>query len=243
LDWGASEEHPFSAVWGYRDGMGDWFVYDEYWNNSQSAITWDHIVEIYTRSVAWDWPKPCEAPVDHPRLVKLFEDIFAGVRPSHSVWHHETFADPSRPGELNEFNGSGITTSMAANDVFQGIDCVRALLKPRPTTGAPRLVIHSRCKHLIEEMRKYRWRKGKKPTTGQILNPAVATPTPLKRDDDTVDALRYMIFSVERGRNAVAGSMSHRDYLEERKSVQLSDGHERQFFAPRRSLQGTFTRS
>jgi hypothetical protein len=222
--------------------MGDWFVYDEYWNNSQSAITWDHIAEIHDRSAAWGWPKHCEAHPEHPRLVKLFADIYPEINPSASPWHHETYADPSRPGELNEFNASAITTAPASNNVFQGIDCIRSFLKPRTTTGVPRLVIHSRCRHLIEEMRKYRWRKGKKPTSGNILNPAVATPQPLKRDDDTVDALRYMIFSVERGSGAVPGSMSHADYLDQRKSVQLSNGHERQFFGPRRSLQGTFTR-
>ena len=140
--------------------------------------------------------------------------------PTQSDWHLGTFADPSRPGELNEFNFRGITTHMAANDVHKGIDCIRSLLKIQVTTEQPRLFIHKRCIHLIEEMRKYRWLRGRKPTQGTLLNPKVANIVPLKRDDDTVDCLRYMVYSVERGFGAVPGSMTHQNY-EKRQGVQL----------------------
>lgn len=244
VDWGASEEHPFAGVWGYRDGTGMWFVFDEYWNNSQSAITWDHVEAIHRRSAGWGWPQMEEAiEKNHPRLYRLFAEIYPHPREKVYVergnpYYRDTYADPSRPGELNEFNYSGIPTFPAANDVFKGIDCIRSLLKPR-ANGLPGLVIHPRCRHLIEEMRKYRWLKGKKPSDGNILNPKVATAMPLKRDDDTVDALRYMIYSAERGRGAVPGSMSHREFVESRRSVQLgSDG----VYRPGRSMRGVFTR-
>lgn len=184
-----------NCVWGYRDGMGDWFVYDEYWNNSQSAITADHIEEIAERSKGWGWA------------------------PNMTPFYRETYADPSRPGEINAFNRAGIVVMPGANDVFKGIDCVRSLLKVSPATGKPRLYIHSRCKHLIEEMRKYRWRKGKKPASG-AMNPAAGKPIPLKRDDDTADAMRYLIYSTERGRGAVPGSGDVRTHAEPRHSIQ-----------------------
>jgi len=210
VDWGASSEHPFTCCWGYRDGIGDWTIFDEYWSIDQTAITFDHAKEIADRSAYWGWP-----------------GYWDDTAPKGGVWHPhqsgnhcETYADPSRPGEINEFCLRGIPTMPAGNDVFKGIDCIRSMLKPRPN-GLPRLRIHERCKHLIEEMRKYRWVRGKKPTQGGVLNPRSPIPTPLKRDDDLCDASRYMIFSAERGRGAVPGSMSHREYVAKRGSVQL----------------------
>jgi phage terminase large subunit-like protein len=199
IDFGASEEHPFACVWGWRDGIGDWYIYDEYWNNSQSAITADHIQEINERSKGWGWPR--------------------GVVTPH---HRETFADPARPGEINALNVGHIPTFPAGNDVYKGIDCVRSLLKVNPFTHQVKLRIHPRCKHLIEELRKYRWLKGRKPTETTVLNPKVAKPVPLKRDDDTADALRYMIYSAERGRGATPGSVDYRQYVQ-RRSVQLQE--------------------
>jgi len=211
-DWGASEEHPFTCVWGHRDGVGDWHVYDEYWSADQSKITCDHLVEIVEKSRGWGWPGEWN------------EDSKMGPVwiPTPSPYHRETYADPSRPGEINEFARRGIPTLGAASDVYKGIDTIRSLLKIQAATKRPKLTIHERCKHLIEEMRKYRWRRGKKPTEGVgMLNPKVATPIPLKRDDDTVDALRYMIHTATISQGLAPTKMSHRDYVQKRKSVQM----------------------
>lgn len=194
LDWGASEEHPFACVWGFRDGAGDWWIYDEYWNNRQDAITSDHIQEILNR---WPWPEG-------------------------SPWHGPTFADPSRPGEINAFNAGGINTQPAGNDVYKGIDLVRSLLKINPRTRRPRLFISKkRCQHLVDELRKYRWLKGKKSAGGSILNPKVAQPVPLKRDDDTVDALRYLLYSAHAREGAVPGSTQFSRDTAKRSGLQL----------------------
>ncbi len=208
-DWGASEEHPFTTVWGYRDGMGDWTVYDEYWSVDQGAITLDKARAVAERSIDWGWPGKWDETRDGGGFVR--ED-----HPNYS----QGYGDPSRPDMINEFNCRGLTCGGASNAVFKGIDCIRSLLKVQPTTDKPRLRIHSRCKHLIEELRKYRWKRGRRPTEGLLLNPQVAKPEPLKRDDDTVDALRYMIYSVEAGYGAVPGSTSYRDY-ERRHGVQI----------------------
>jgi hypothetical protein len=210
IDWGASEEHPFVCVWGYRDGIGDWVIYDEYWSTDQSRITLDHHAEIVERSRQWGWPGKW---AEHKAYGRKWEAIPTGL-------HHEAVADPSRPGEINEFNERGWSTGLAATGVYKGIDCIRSLLKVRPPEDKPKLFIHDRCKHLIEEIRKYRWKRGKRPGDGTVLNPQVAAPEPLKRDDDTVDAMRYMIYTAEIGRGAAPGSMSHREFAE-RRSVQL----------------------
>jgi hypothetical protein len=69
-------------------------------------------------------------------------------------------------------------------------------------------------------MRKYRWMRSRKPSEANLLNPKVAKPQPLKRDDDLADALRYMIYTVERQRGMVPSSYKHQEYSD-RHGVQL----------------------
>lgn len=212
IDWGASEEHPWVCLWGYRDGIGDWVIYDEYWSVDQSRITCDHLVEVVEKSRDWGWPG------------RWKEDSTMGPvwLPTPNIHFRETYADPSRPGEINEFSMRGVVTLGAATDVYKGIDAVRTLLKVQPATNKPRIMIHERCVHTIEEHRKYRWLKGKKPSETVVTrNPKVATPVPLKRDDDCCDSARYMIFSESISRGLSPGSMSHRDYVKQRHSVRF----------------------
>lgn len=218
VDWGASAEHPFACVWGYRDGIGDWTIYDEYWSPSQTLITEDHAMEILERSADWGWPWPEDIPVppDKEGQWKSFQ----------SIWHNETYADPSRPGEIAEFNQRGIVTARANNEVYAGIDTIRTLLKVHPRRNQPRVRIHARCKHLIEELRKYRWMRGRRPEEGTFLNPKVAAPTPLKRDDDMADAFRYLVHTVEHRAGIKPGSSTSKP-TETRKSVQLAMGSAR----------------
>ena len=77
----------------------------------------------------------------------------------YDQFHGDSFADSARPGEINTFNKYSLLITPAANSpgsVIRGIDVIRSLLKINPKTGMPRLRIHKRCRHLIEEMRKYR---------------------------------------------------------------------------------------
>lgn len=173
IDWGASEEHPFVCLWGYVDGEGNWTIYDEYWNTDQTRLLADHIDEIETRSHEWGYPTNY------------------GRNPMYGA----LFADPSRPDNIAAFSASGVWIEPANNDVFKGIEAVRVALKVNRTTGKPGLRILKNCNHLIDEMRTYRWRRSRKAESANLLNPTVAAPAPLKRDDDTVDALRYMIYS------------------------------------------------
>lgn len=185
-DWGASMEHPQTSVFGARDNQGDWLIYDEYWSTSQSIITPDHAAAVIDIARAWGWKTIARSHRLYGRVDMLHQDQF----------HRNNFADPARPGELTAFNDRGVPTFPASNNVWKGIGEIRTLLKPHPKTGKPRLLVSSRCKHLIEEFRKYRWKRGKKGTdSANILNPAAPLQIPLKRDDDTIDALRYMILS------------------------------------------------
>lgn len=213
-DWGDSVEHPHCTVWGCIDGAGDWWIYDEYWCNEQTRTTYDHAQEIVERCAAWGWPTAYGTVHGNQRILKLN----SGADPHFGI----NFADPSRPGEINNFSIYGIPTMPAANRVYDGINFVRALLKPHVQTGRPRIHIARRCKHLIEEMRKYRWRRGQKPTGGAYLNPVAAAPVPLKRDDDMCDALRYLVMSFDRGRGGGDPDKTNRE-TPQRKGIQLTD--------------------
>jgi hypothetical protein len=213
-DWGASEEHPHATVWGYRDGKGDWWIYDEYWSIDQSKITRDHAEEIVLRCKAWGWPTE--------ELTNHRDEKYLALKTG--VYYTGNVADPGRPGEIQEFNQRGIPTLPACNDVYEGINAVRELLKVNPFSGRPRIFISSRCKHLIDELRKYRWRKAKRATGSMLTNPQVAAPVPLKRDDDTADALRYLIYSDKRARGSGIGTASTEDIAKVRKSVQRASG-------------------
>ena len=188
-DWGASVEHPFVTVFGYRDGAGCWTIVDEYWSIDQTKITIDHANAVLDICDHWGWPVILDKAASR-----------SGRRIASEVDPHmlPNFADPSRPGEMNAFSAYGIPTMPACNSVYDGILYIRDLLKYVEALEQPRLIISSRCKHLISELRKYRWRRGSKPGGGTTLNPAVAKPEPLKKDDDCCDGLRYLCYSGDR---------------------------------------------
>lgn len=238
IDWGASEQHPQCCVWGYKDGVGDWWIYDEYWSIDQTAMLVDHAAEIIARSVAWGWPMP---PVlMHPEarngyLAQLVERRLKEIgrfRECHSSWRPDgeaellerfgyTYADPSRPGEIRAFTGYGILMAGASNDVYQGINHVRSLLKVSPFTGRPKLHIRPRCKKLVETIQKYRWKPAPRWNEGAFIAHAVPSPEPLKRDDDLPDSLRYLCFSESRQIHESPASTDSKALTPPRKSVQL----------------------
>lgn len=200
-DWGASEEHPQVTMFGYRDGMGCWLIYDEYWSNDQNLILVDHAHAVMDIAEAWGWP--VESIEDEDAAVRERVDTLSRsgrrIATEQSPLWGMNFADPSRPGEINSLNKYGIPTVGAVNDVYRGIEHVRELLRVQESIACPRLLISSRCKHLINELRKYRWKQKKKQGRGTAINPTVVKPEPLKRDDDTCDAMRYLVMSADNG--------------------------------------------
>jgi hypothetical protein len=246
FDWGSSVEHPMAGVFGCEDGIGDTLIYDEYWDTSQDKITQDHAAAILARSISWGWPEPMffanPAP-NQTAYVDFVRDeadyLIAGMNGSRvkndrgGRHFGESYADPSRPGEMNAFAYWGIPVSAASNEVYNGIDRVREMLKINPTTGRPRLFIHSRCKHLIEEIRKYRWAKRRQ--TG-IVTVEASKPVPFKKDDDVADSLRYLLKSKARDRGIKPSSTSSKVMRED---VKLDRPHARPMVA---AQQGFFRR-
>jgi hypothetical protein len=199
IDWGASVEHPFVCLWGAKDNSGHWYIYDEYWDTSQTKTAIEHFQVISSR---------------HPW-------------PTNSTYHGVTYADPSRPdmfrlfssirvcpdcfmqvmaagkGECDqvacqqcEWTGLkreliGMSITAAKNAVYEGIECVRRHLKVDADEKPLLQISEKRCPKLTAQMSTYRWHK----SSGKGTNPQAAKPSPLKANDDSVDALRYLLYS------------------------------------------------
>lgn len=103
-------------------------------------------------------------------------------------FHLQTYADPASPGLTRLFSQSGVICTPAKNEVYEGIESVRVALKKRGD-GDTGLLIDSRCGNMIRELSAYRWERARKSST----NPKNARPVPLKKNDHTCDALRYLV--------------------------------------------------
>lgn len=191
IDWGGGPSNAFVCLWAYRNGMGQWFVYDEYYSTAGDRSTVEHLYEVQDR---WPWP------LNNPH-------------------YGTTYADPSDPdnfkiaAKLSEYTKreqeprENLWITPAANSVLEGIEHVRWLLKPDLLVGhngsakrVPRLFIHKKnCPNLCRQLRTYRWLRGSE----MGINPHDARKQPLKLNDHTVDALRYLTFSEARITGAV----------------------------------------
>lgn len=197
IDWGAGPENDFVCLWGARNNIGQWFIYDEIACHDQTKTTVDHLSDVYER---WEWPN---------------DDKMYGP----------SYCDPSSPDnlrigmKLNLYNPKVENLSMmrGRNSVIEGIEHIQYLLKPQipvpvvdakgmpiidPETGKvkiklePKLFIHrTNCPKLVQQMKTYRWLRGTNKNARTALNPRDAAPEPLKKADHCTDALRYLCFS------------------------------------------------
>lgn len=185
IDWGAGPQNAFVCLWGARNRLSQWFIYDEMYSTDQEKTTVDHLVDVTKRH---PWP--------------------------NQPWYGTTYADPASPGNIRlaqqlakygppKEDIPNLNMSMARNAVIEGIEHVQWLLKrsipewnefTESMIQRPRLFIHYSCVNLIREIKKYRWVKSDG-ANGQSLNPLNPRPEPLKFDDHCMDALRYLTFS------------------------------------------------
>ena len=185
IDWGAGPENDFVCTWGAKNGLGQWFIYDEEVSNDQSKTTVDHLVDVYNK---WEWPET-------------------------NRMYGTTYCDPSSPDnlriamKLNSYvpDVENISMMRGKNAVLEGIEHMQYLLKPqipvpvhdsmgRPVideaTGKvkirlePKLFIHRfNCPKLVQQMKTYRWMRGSDPTAKAGRNPRDPARAPLKRAD------------------------------------------------------------
>lgn len=89
------------------------------------------------------------------------------------------YCDPSQPASIRSFRQAGLSARPADNDVAAGIQTVARAL--HPAGDGPRLVVHRRCVHTVEQLLTYRW------------DEAADGERPHKENDDACDALRYAL--------------------------------------------------
>lgn len=95
------------------------------------------------------------------------------------------YADPSAAGLIEALRNAGLDCMKANHKVNDGIGKVQRRMAVNKKLGMPRLTVHPRCKHLRDEIQGYRWEEGK--------------DKPHKEHDHAVDALRYLVASIDRG--------------------------------------------
>ncbi len=203
IDWGSGAENAFCCLFACRNGVGQWFVYDEYYSNNTSFTTVEHLKAVANRH---PWPRQ---------------------NPAHGV----TWADPSGLDRLRIASKLGhyapgydaINIQGAKNSVEEGIEHIKWMLDCDPALALedgrpqPRLfIVRDRCPNLIRQLRTYRRLRSSK--TG--LNPRDARDEVLKSDDHAVDALRYGLFS-EASQVDIAPSTMSRRHSPERHGVQV----------------------
>ena len=99
-----------------------------------------------------------------------------------------SFADPEDPEARKEMKDRDIPTKMARKEVAKGIEVVQGKLKVKEN-GKPSLFIFNTCRNTCREMATYHY-----PTGTATKDPK---DIPVQVNDHTVDALRYVVYSVE----------------------------------------------
>ena len=86
--------------------------------------------------------------------------------------------------ELGAIGARNIGGGVAGRKVNIGISKIQHRLAVNSKLGRPRLLVHPRCINLIREIEGYHWEPGR--------------DVPHKENDHAVDALRYMVMSIDR---------------------------------------------
>jgi PBSX family phage terminase large subunit len=104
-------------------------------------------------------------------------------------------ADCESPLQIEELAQEGIHFNpivKGTDSVKLGITKVASLLRIRPDTGKPTLTFNRSLNWVADEMERYRWMENK---TSQAIK-----ESPLKRDDDAMDMIRYFAMSYNQGK-------------------------------------------
>ena len=203
IDWGSGVDNAFCCLFACRNGVGQWFVYDEYYSNDTTFSTVEHLKAVCDQQ---PWPQQ---------------------NPAYGV----TWSDPSGADRLRIASKLGsyapgydsLNIQSAKSSVEEGIEHIKWLLDRDPALALedgrpqPRLfIVKENCPNLIRQLRTYRRLRSNK----SGLNPRDAPDQVLKSDDHAVDALRYGLFT-EALQAGVTPSTMSRNHSPERHGVQV----------------------
>ena len=187
------QRHATGCLWAAIDYNGNIFIYKEYKKG-------DEVVSKHTQAI------------NNMSMVQTP----GGLMPEH---YNYTVIDPATHQKTREKDGhafsvadeyldAGISTVPGQNDVIAGINRVKEYLKIDSEhlhpflkdddgmliRGSPHLFIFSNCPELIDEMQQYKWKQAIGTNSTNPYSDDIKE-RPVKRNDDLVDPLRYLIMS------------------------------------------------
>ncbi|HWT40909.1 MAG TPA: phage terminase large subunit, partial [Dongiaceae bacterium] len=186
------QQHATGCLWGAVDYSGNLFIYQEY--KKPDEVVSKHVKAINDMSLI----RTTDGTIT--------PDLYAYTVIDPATHQKTREKDGYRFSVADEYLEAGIATIPAQNDVIAGINRVKEYMRINPEAyhptlkvdgeplkGAPRLYIFSTCTALIEEIQQYRWKQA----FGMNTNPDSdeIKERPVKRNDDLVDPLRYLIMS------------------------------------------------
>ena len=175
FDKGIHVCEPFTIPDGWRKFRGIDFGFNNPFGVLWAALSDDNVWVIYAEHY-----KSQETLRYHSERIHAYGN---GDR------YEATYADHDAQGR-RELQELGIETTPARKAVNDGIEKVQQALKVQ-ANGKPRLRIFKSCHNLIRELGGYRYPDG--------TDSKDPKDEPLKVNDHLVDALRYVIYSTERG--------------------------------------------
>ncbi|MBU6231474.1 hypothetical protein KGP36_02295 [Patescibacteria group bacterium] len=177
-DWGISSRHRCVWLWGAVDEYGRLYIVDELSVTDQIVSQVAGMVRDKTRMDRY-WP------------VESDGGILCVMDPATKQRHgvtNRTIRD--------EYALHGIYGRDANNDVSAGLNKVAERLHIQPNGKAGLYIFKDRCPWLMKHIKTYQWI----PPNAQGIAPG----KPLKKNDDEVDTLRYLVMDVLESSSAAA---------------------------------------
>lgn len=166
--------NPASIVWGWQDFDDRWYIGKEFYKRKQSI---DDLAVAIAEGCGWGIERG-----QYGRVGSIDEDD--SVEAIFCDWE---------PRSIRELNALGISAQrVPSKDVTEGIRCVRKALSLRED-GTAGLVVDKSCVNLIREMNTYRYQEDRTRVGNQPQS-----EKPVKRDDHSCDALRYLLHGATR---------------------------------------------
>ena len=117
------------------------------------------------------------------RPIEEWVNVAVQLRDMYKV--RDWYCDPSKPESIGLFQEAGIPAEKANNSVYTGIQSVRQKLMIRDRQ--PMLTLSNQAVYTATEFEQYQWASNRDGMKDQ----------PLKTNDHTMDALRYLIMGAE----------------------------------------------
>jgi phage terminase large subunit-like protein len=183
IDPGINKDHQVALIWAWVDE--------------------NDLLEVFHAIKRPDWTVE-----DAAGYIQMF-------RGEHMFTPRWTVIDPAAQNRYHgtgrslqwEYQRHGIWTLPGQNNRQAGFNAVKERLRPMAPEGTPelppKLVVQASCEELIDEFHTYRWKSPK--GTGENA-PKLE---PIKRNDDLLDALRYLVMSMPQKAESTAVPTQH----------------------------------